>query len=110
MLRFLLESDSESEDNGDEVINIVVTLESIDNLLQQFRNGLTSVDGRHKNERVAFQRSRQILKILKAISSIEYDATDLFNRRLLHDDWLNKLDKVQQPGKTLMVMIISNCF
>lgn len=59
-----------------------------------------------KSESVAFQRSRQILNVLKAISSVDYDATDLFNRRLLRDDWLNKFDKVRQPGETIILMII----
>ena len=87
---FCLESDSKSEEDKDKVINIAVTPESIDNLLQQFRNWFTNVDGKHRSERVAFQRSRQILSILKTISLEEYDPTDLFNRLIFRDDWLTK--------------------
>ena len=95
---FILESESKSEDDEDEDINIVVTPKSIDDLMDHFRNWLTSVDGRHKSERVALQRSRQVLGILKNISSGEYNPKDLFNKSLLRDHWLTKFGKNAQPG------------
>ena len=58
------------------------------------RNWLNSVDGRHKNERVALQKSRQILGILRNISSGEYSPKDLFNKSILRDHWLTKFGEM----------------
>ena len=98
VLFFILEPESELEDDEDKDINTVVTPKSVDNLMDHFRNWLTSVDGRHKSERVALQRSRQVLGILKKISSGKYNPKDLFNKSLLRDHWLTKFGKNAQPG------------
>ena len=59
-------------------MNIVVTPKSIHDLMDHFKNWLTSADGRHKSERDPLQRSKQILGILKNISPGEYSPKDLY--------------------------------
>ena len=69
-----------------------------DDVISKFKYWLTSVDGQHKNQRCASQRSRQVMLILKTISPKEFDLITLFDRQLIRDKWLTPFDSVRCPG------------
>ena len=75
-----------------------MTPRSADVIMQNFKDWLMSVDGRHKNERSAQQCSRQVLHILKYISPGEFRIDALFDRISLRTDWLGIFDKIRQAG------------
>lgn len=79
----------DSGDDEDEELSIVMTPKKVDSLIGKFESWMMSVDGCHTNKRSAGQRSRQVLLILKAISSDEFNVNLLFDRTSLRKDWLN---------------------
>ena len=61
---------------------------------------LQSVEGQHKKEADATQRSRQVLFVLMAVPPDELNLNDLFNKEMIRDVWLTPFSTKREPGTT----------
>jgi len=68
------------------------------NFLKKFENWLKGPDGKSKPERQAKQHSRQTEIIIRDASNGSFDVNALFDRQMLRENWLLKLESSRAPG------------
>jgi len=68
------------------------------NFLKKYENWLKGIDGKSKLERQAKQHSRQTEVIIPDASNGSFDVNALFDRQMLRENWLLKLESSRTPG------------
>ena len=89
---------SDEEDYEDDPMDFVVTPWKGNSFIGEFLKWMRSVDGKSRSLRQAKQHSMHVEVIMKDASSGQFDVECLFNRQLIRENWLQKIDKQRKPG------------